>query len=34
MCCPHGCVTVSIPLSGDITALGEDGTLEGWTVPN
>ena len=30
---PHGCVTVSIPLSGDITALGEDGTLEGLDCP-
>ena len=30
---PHGCVTVSVPLSGDITALGEDGALEGLDCP-
>ena len=30
---PRGCVTVSVPLSGEITALGEEGTLENLECP-
>ena len=26
---PHGCVTVSVPFSGEIAVAGEEGTLEG-----
>ncbi len=30
---PRGCVQVSVPLSGDIAAQGEDGTLESFPCP-
>jgi Mrp family chromosome partitioning ATPase len=30
---PHGCVSVSIPLSGEIAAQGDEGTLEGLDCP-
>lgn len=30
---PKGCTEVALPLSGDITALGDDGTLETFSCP-
>lgn len=30
---PHGCITAAVPLSGDIAALGEDGTLADFVCP-
>lgn len=30
---PKGCTEVALPLSGDITALGDDGTLESFSCP-
>ena len=30
---PHGCTNVALPLSGDLTAMGDDGTLEHCPCP-